>query len=205
MVLMVGESIINKHWSALRKLFVQGAQATIKTREKMVFENILIGKNVIIEPGVVIYPNCHIKDDAVLATGCIIKPNCIIGEHSIIGTMTNLEGDNTIGSYTTIQAQCHITRGMSVGDNCFVGPNLVTVNTPKIGEKDSKFGYPNTTHMERKIPHIRDNCQIGGGVTLAPGVIIERGCIIGMNCFIKSNVLENGIVGAGTTWKNSEK
>lgn len=193
--------IINKQWESLGEFYLN-YNGRLKTREKISFGKgvIQIGKNVIIEPGVIIYPDVVIGNDCVLAPGCLIRDGCVIGNNTIIGAMTNLCGNNKVGSFTTIHDQCHVTNGMEIGNNVFIGPHLTTVNTPKIGPKNAKFGYPNSTDMPRKIPKILDNVQIGGKVTIAPGVMVGAGSIIGMNVFLKRDVPPNKKVVADSTW-----
>lgn len=161
-------------------------------------KNICIGKNSIIETGAIIYKDNFISNNCIIATNAIIKPGCKINEHTIIGTMTNLEGNNEIGSWTTIQAQCHITKGMDIGNNVFIGPFFMSVNTPKIAE--GKFGYPNTTHDERKVPLIENGVRIGGGVSISPGVIVGKNSLIDMCCLLTSNIPSNSHIRAGSNF-----
>lgn len=194
--------ILNKQWESIGEFF-WNQQARLKTREKVLLGDgiITIGKNTIIEPDVIIYPDTDIGNDCILATGCRIHDGCNIGEHTIIGTLTHLCGNNKVGSWTTIQDQCHVTNGMEIGNNVFIGPHLTTVNTKKIGEKDSKFGFPNSTKMPRTPPKILNGAQLGGGVRIAPGVIVGKNSIIGMASFLKRDVPDNQKVVAHTEWE----
>ena len=83
---------------------------------------ISIGEGTIIEPHAVIYPNVEIGNDCIIATSAVIKSHTKIGKHSIFGTLSNSEGSVEIGSWTTIQSQCHLGEGTRIGNNCFIGP-----------------------------------------------------------------------------------
>lgn len=148
--------------------------------------NITIGKGTKIEPGAVIYDNCKIGEGCIIGTSSVIKPETYIGDHTIFGTLSVTEGNVRIGSWTTIHSQCHITWGMEIGDNVFIGPFFYSANTPKISL--GKFGYPNTTDDPRAPPVIKDGARIGENVGLAPGVTIGEDCMIDMCCIITKNI-----------------
>lgn len=155
---------------------------------------IMIGKNVKIEPGVKIYRGCIIGNDCILGTSCILKPNTKLGEHTIFGALSVTEGDVEIGSWTTIHSQCHITSGMIIGNNVFIAPLFYSANTPKISL--GKFGYPNTTNDPRKSPIIEDGVRIGENVGVAPGIRIGKNSLIDMNCLITKDIPPNSRVRA---------
>lgn len=149
-------------------------------------EKIKIGKNTVLEPGVVVYNDCEIGTDCIIGTGAILKPNTKIGDHSIFGTLSITEGNVKIGSWTTIHSQCHITWGMEIGDRVFIAPFFYTANTPRISH--GKFGYPNTTNDLRFAPKIKDGVRIGENVGCAPGIIIGNDSLIDMCCLITKNI-----------------
>lgn len=160
---------------------------------------IRIGRGTLLEPGAKVYSGVTIGESSIIATDAAVKPGCTIGNHSIIGTKCNLEGDNSVGDWTTIHSQCHLTQEMSVGGSCFIGPMLCAVGTPRIGTDGCRFGFPNSTKMPRRIPHIRDGCHVGSRVLLAPGVVIGRDSRVGMGAFVKRSLEPGTVVGPGET------
>jgi len=147
---------------------------------------IKIGKNTKLEPGVVIYDNCNIGEDCIIGTSAVLKSNTKIGDHTIFGTLSTTEGNVQIGSWTTIHSQCHLTWGLTVGNNVFIAPFFYTANTPNISA--GKFGHPNTTNDLRNPPSVDEGVRIGENVGLAPGVQIGRGSLIDMGCLITKNI-----------------
>ena len=164
--------------------------------ERRVFEsdfvdkksNIKIGKDTILEYGVVIYDNCEIGQNSLIGTNAVLRPGTKIGDHSIFGSLSMSEGDCKIGSWTTIHAQCHITQGVEIGDRVFIAPFFIASNTPFIGKTGSKFGFPNTTNMPRKPTKIEDGVRMGVCVSLAPGITIGKDSIIDQNCLITKDI-----------------
>ena len=155
---------------------------------------IKIGKNTKLEPGVIIYDNCEIGEDCIIGTSAVLKSNTKIGDHTIFGTLSATEGNVEIGSWTTIETQCHITWGMKIGSNVFIGPFFYSANTPRISV--GKFGYPNTTNDPRYPPAVEDGVRIAENVGLAPGIQIGRGSLIDMCCLITKNIPPNSYVRA---------
>lgn len=157
--------------------------------------NIIIGVGTKIEPGAVIYDNCEIGENCIIGTSSVLKSHTKIGDHSIFGTLSVTEGNVTIGSWTTIHSQCHITWGMKIGDRVFIGPFFYSANTPKISS--GKFGYPNTTDDPRSPPAIESGVRLGENVGLAPGITIGEDSLIDMCCLITKNIPAGSHVRAG--------
>ena len=152
-----------------------------------IHEHVKIGKNSKIEDGVIIYEDCEIGKNCIVGAGAILKPQTIIGDYSIFGTLSITEGDVKIGRYTTIHAQCHITKGVSIGNNVFIGPKLVTMNTPDITAGE------HGTSPNKKIPKmfplkIEDNVRIGTNVTIAPNITISHDSFIAVGSLVTKNI-----------------
>lgn len=139
-------------------------------------EYVIIDRDVKLHPTVKIY---HFT---------VIRDRVVIGENSVIGHNVVIERDTKIGKNTTIQSQCHITGEAVIGDNCFFGPGVVTMN-----EK-------NIANCGRTKPHIRgpiigNGVRIGAGAVISPGVIIGDNAFIQAGCFLTKDVAENEIWG----------
>ena len=139
-----------------------------------------------IEPGAVIYPNCKIGEGSIIGANAVLRPNTYIGHHSIFGTLSVSEGDNYIGNYTTIHAQCHITKGVSIGDNCFIAPFFIASNTPNITQ--GRHGTEPSENPKVYPCVIGDNVRIGINVRVIPGIAIGHDAIIDQDCLITKDV-----------------
>jgi len=157
--------------------------------------DIVIGEGTKIEPGAVIYDSCSIGDGCIIGTLAVLKPGTKIGDHSIFGTMSITEGNVKIGSWTTVHSQCHVTWGMEIGDNVFIGPFFYSANTPRISK--GRFGYPNSTDDPRMPPMIRDGVRMGENVGLAPGVVVGEDSVVDMCCVITRDIPAKSHVRAG--------
>jgi len=139
-----------------------------------------------VEHGAVIYPCCEIGRDSIIGANAVLRSGTKIGHHSIFGTASVSEGDNEIGNFTTIHAQCHITKNVRIGNNCFIAPFFIATNTPVI-----TFGRHGTEPSQKPdiLPTwIGDNVKIGANVRLIPGIKIGNGAWIDQDCLITKDV-----------------
>jgi len=106
--------------------------------------------------------------------GAVIGADCVIGSHCNICRCT-------IGNKVSIQTSCHITRGVVIEDDVFVGPGVVTLNDKLDGRALS-------------FPRICRGAKIGGGSIIMPGVVIGRGAVVAAGGVVTRDVAEGHIV-----------
>jgi acetyltransferase-like isoleucine patch superfamily enzyme len=139
------------------------------------------GNNVIIEDGVRIF----------------FPQNIEIGDNVYIGHDTILKGYYNsilkIGSNTWIGQQCfiHGAAGVTIGDYVGIGP-MVKIHGAKHKEVDVATPIL-FSELEYCPITIRDNCNIGIGACILPGVIIGKGSKIGANAVVNQNIPEFSI------------
>jgi len=130
-----------------------------------------------IHPSVKIYHNCVIRDGV------------SIGEGSIIGHLVLIERDTSIGCFTTIQSQCHITADASIGDYCFFGPMVLMSNERRIANHG-------------RCTPVLEGPKIGRGVRIGAGCYIAAGVEIGDNAFVYARSFISKNIPAGEIWSN---
>jgi acetyltransferase-like isoleucine patch superfamily enzyme len=134
------------------------------------------GENVIIEDGVrIIFPE-----------------NIEIGNNVYIGHDTILKGYYNsilkIGSNTWVGQQCfiHGAAGVNIGENVGIGP-MVKIHGAK--HKETEGNVPILFSELEYLPiTIEDNCNIGIGAAILPGVIIGKGSKIGANAVVNHDI-----------------
>jgi UDP-3-O-[3-hydroxymyristoyl] glucosamine N-acyltransferase len=154
-----------------------------------------IGKNVVIEDGVVIGANSVIEHNVVLFSGTIIGENCLIRANTSIGG--DGFGYERYTNGTPIKF-IHLG-GVCIGNNVEVGSNTCIAK-----------GTLGNTIIEDNVKidnlvHIAHNCILRDGAFVIACSIICGGVEIGKNAWIapnatitqKANVGENSVVGLG--------
>ena len=158
-------------------------------------ENVIIEENTVIESGARIYDNCIIGNNSIIGPNAVLRNNTKIGNFTIFGSCSVSEGDNQIGNETTVHAQCHITKGVNVGNHCFIAPFFIASNTPIISP--GTHGTAKKIQGDKLETIIEDHVRIGVSVSMTPGHTIGHHSEIYQNCLITKNIAPYSIVKAG--------
>ncbi len=152
--------------------------------------SISIGDGTIVRTGAIIYPGVIIGKNCMINHYVTIRENTVIGDDTIIGSYTQVEGNIEIGNGCSVWTHSHLTAYSKVGNNVFIGPNFVSLNDPVIGYKRRNLQH------KGKIggPIIEDNVRISGGVTIQPGVTIGEDAIVGTGSIVTKDVEPRTIV-----------
>ena len=142
-----------------------------------------IGKNVVIEPGVLIFHPENIE----------------IGDNVYIGHYTILKGyyknKLKIGSNTFISQFCflHGSADLEIGDNVGIRPGVMIFGSPHDLSKDD-LGPINKLPLKIEPIKIEEGCDIGIGAIILGGVIISRGTQVGAGAVVTKTTKPNSIV-----------
>ena len=108
----------------------------------------------------------------------------VLGDRVKVGTFVELGGCN-VGAGTVISSFCFVCPGVTLGENCFLGPHVVFLNDSYPSIKDDFV-------PEKTI--VGDNVIIGGGATILPGLVIGDGAKIGAGAIVTRNVAPGATV-----------
>ncbi len=122
-----------------------------------------------VQDDVIIGAKSRVGSFTLIHKGARIGQNCTIGSHCNICRCE-------IGDNVSIQTGCHITNGVVIEDNVFIGPGVITLNDPLVPGKPLK------------APLIRQGSKIGGGSILLPGVVVGRKVIVGSGGIVVKDV-----------------
>ncbi len=158
-------------------------------------KNILIGKNVTIEPGVTILGPAIIGDNVVLRSGAYLRENVIIGANTIIGNSCEIKnsiimndaqiphfnyvGDSVVGN------GAHLSGGAILSNTTMFG------NTVVIRDGDD---YEYQTNLLKCGAFLGDGAEIGAHTVVAPGIVIGKRSIIYPLLFIRDMIEAETIV-----------
>lgn len=131
-----------------------------------------LGKGVVIEPGVLIFHPENIE----------IGDNVYIGHYTILKAY--YKNSMKIGSGTWIGQQCflHSGGGLTVGKNVGIGP-AVKIITSFHAEEGRTVPILHS-RIEFAPVTIEDDCDIGVGAVILPGVTLGKGVQIGAGAVV---------------------
>jgi acetyltransferase-like isoleucine patch superfamily enzyme len=135
-----------------------------------------IGSNVVLEPGVLIF-----------------HPEVVhLGSNIYVGHNTILKGyfrnSLTIGDDTWIGQQCffHSAGGLRIGNRVGIGPSVKIITSR---HKEEGRTVPILySDLELAAVLIEDDCDVGVGAIILPGVRIGRGSQIGAGAVVTADV-----------------
>lgn len=138
--------------------------------------------------------NCIIFDAVELGSGTrlgnfvLIRSNTRIGVGCVIGSFVDIEGDVVIGNYVSLQSGCYITRGLTIEDEVFLGPRVMTMNDRQMCYRRRALKF------ERLAPRILRAARVGGGSILLPGVTVGENALVGAGAVVTKDVPDKAIV-----------
>lgn len=150
-------------------------------------------------PGVILGANCSVGSHTVLmagsvfGTGCVIGDNagvrerCTIGEMVVIGRSVTVENDTAIGDRTRIQSGAYITAYVTIAEDVFIAPMVVTTN-------DNFMGRTEKRRILMKGCNIRRAARIGGGAHLLPGIEIGEEAFVATGAVVTRDVPPRTVV-----------
>ena len=154
-------------------------------------EDTIFGKNVKIEPYVVIGPkvkighNIEIKSFSYIE-GAKIKNNIVIGPYARIRTGTTLDSGAKIGNFVEIK-KSKININSKVNHLSYIGDAIIGKNS-NIGAGTITCNYDGVNKNKTKIS---DNVFIGSNTSLIAPIIIEKNSIVGAGSVISKKVKKN--------------
>ncbi|MDD5053443.1 MAG: acyltransferase [Sulfuricurvum sp.] len=113
-----------------------------------------------------------------------IYGNCSIGENCNIGAFVEIGPEVEIGNNCRIGAHCFIPEGVTIEDDCFIGPGVVFCNDK----------YPPSHKQAWEKILVKTKASIGAGSIILPGVTIGAGAMIGAGAVVTENIPDYTIV-----------
>jgi len=132
-------------------------------------KNFKIGEYCIIEKDVWIGDNVTIKNFVELRSGTVI------GNDVYIDSYVRSSGQNIIGNNVILRFGCTIARLVSIKDNVFIAPNVMTIYDENKG-----------------VTVICENCKIFTGAVIGAGVTIAKNIIVGAQAFVNKSLIVPG-------------
>lgn len=146
----------------------------------------IIGDNAIIRSHTVIYAGNKIGSNFQTGNKANIRELNQIGNNVSIGTLSVVEHHVKIGNGVRIHTQAFIPEFTILEDECWIGPNVVITNAK----------YPKSPQAKKNLKgaYIRKHAIIGANSTLLPGVTVGEHAIIGAGSVVTKDVLSRSVV-----------
>jgi len=98
-----------------------------------------------------------------------------------------VENDTKLGDRVKVQANAYLTAYMTIEDDVFIAPCVMTTN-------DNFMGRTERRHSLIKGPTIRRGARVGGGATLLPGIEVGEEAFVGAGAVVLADVPPGKVV-----------
>ena len=151
------------------------------------------GKNVTIEPYVVIGKKVKIKDNVYIKSfthieGSRIEKNVIIGPYARLRQGTILKSNTRIGNFVETK-KSSIYNNSKVNHLSYIGDTIIGKNS-NIGAGTITCNYDGIKKSKTKIS---DNVFVGSNSSLVAPVRLEKNSVVGAGSVITKNVKKNSL------------
>ena len=146
----------------------------------------IIGNDAVIRSHTVIYAGNIIGDSFQIGHHVMIREDNRIGNKVSIGTNSVVEHHVTIEDNVRIHSQAFVPEWSILETGCWIGPNVVLINTyhplcPKAKEC-------------MKGPTIKKGAKIGANATLLPDIVIGENALVGAGSVVVKDIPPNKVV-----------
>ena len=184
---------LQKHQNNLRKKFLKAGVKMISPETVFFSKDTKIGKNVIIEPYVVIGQKVRIGNNVTIKSfshleNCKIENKVDIGPYARIRPGVVLKSGSKIGNFVEIKKS---TLGINskVNHLTYIGDSQIGKSV-NIGAGTITCNYDGVKKSKTKI---KDNVFIGSNSSLVAPLTIEEGSVVGAGSVITKNVKKKSL------------
>ena len=151
------------------------------------------GKNVTIEPYVVIGPKVKIGDNSYIKSfthveGTTIKKNVVVGPYARLRPGTVLNDNAKIGNFVETK-KSSINKNSKINHLSYIGDSIIGKNS-NIGAGTITCNYDGIKKSKTKIS---DNVFVGSNSSLIAPISLGKNSIIGAGSVITKNVKKNSL------------
>ena len=192
----------------LRKYFIKSGVKMIGPETVFFSKDTKIGKNVVINPYVVIGPKVKIGSNVVINSfshleGCKIKDKVEVGPYARLRPGTILEESSKIGNFVELKKST-IGKKSKVNHLTYIGDSIIGKSV-NVGAGTITCNYDGIKKNKTKI---KNNVFIGSNSSLVAPLTIEQDSFIGAGSVITKNVKKKSLVltrGSQTEIKNYKR
>jgi len=183
----------NTEQEKLRKFFIKSGVKMIGPETIFFSKDTKIGKNVIINPYVVIGPKVKIGDNVIINSfshleDCKIKNKVEVGPYARLRPGTILEEGSKIGNFVEVKKST-VGKKSKINHLSYIGDSEIGKGV-NIGAGTITCNYDGVKKSKTKI---KDNVFIGSNSSLVAPVILEENSIIGAGSVITKKVKKNSL------------
>lgn len=140
-----------------------------------------VGSHTVLMAGTTFGAGCIVGDNAG------VRERCTIGDKVVVGRSVTVENGTSIGSRTKIQSGAYVTAYVTIEEDCFIAPMVVTTNDNFMGRTEARFAL-------LKGCTVRRGARVGGGAHILPGIEIGEEAFVATGSVVTRDVPAGKVV-----------
>lgn len=119
---------------------------------------------------------------------------CEIGDSTKIAAFVEIQKNVKIGKNCKVEAFAFIPSGVTIEDECFIGPHACFTNDklPRAANKDGTMRTEKDWKMVKTL--IKKRASIGANATILCGITIGKNALVGAGSVVTKDVPANSVV-----------
>jgi acetyltransferase-like isoleucine patch superfamily enzyme len=142
----------------------------------------VIGTDVVIRSGAVVYAGAEIAADAVIGHHALLRSFVTVGEGTQLGHHLTVERMSSIGASVRCSPGSHLTSSCVLADRVFLGAGVRTVNDRELIWRDP------SRQPELCPPRFETGARVGSGSVILAGVTIGAGALVGAGSVVTRDI-----------------
>lgn len=155
--------------------------AASSTASRATLEPLELGDAVTVGAHAVLNAGSWVGTLTLIGDQAMIRERVRIGERCVLGRSALVENDTTLGDRVKVQANAYLTAYMTIEDDVFIAPCVMTTNDNLMGRTDRR-------HALRGGPTIRRAARVGGGSVLLPNIEVGEEAFVGAGAVVTRDV-----------------
>lgn len=182
---VIGDGVRIDDHATVGKLPMKAANSAMT--QDCVLPAATVGDRVLIGTNAILYRGAAIAADVLVADQASVRELSSVGASTIIGRGVAIENKVSVGARTKIEAGAYIATYSTIGDDCFIAPEVTVTN-------DNFMGRTEERKKHFKGVTIEDGGRVGANVTLLPGRTIEGDGVAAAGSVVTRDIGEGEIV-----------
>jgi acetyltransferase-like isoleucine patch superfamily enzyme len=177
----IGDKVRIDDNAVIGKMPMRSARSSMTV--KMDLAPCVIGDHCIIGSHTVIYRGALIEEGVMIADLASVREQTVIGSYTIIGRGVTVENRVAIGTRCKVESNAYVTALSSVGDDCFIAPEVTFTNDNFLGRTKERF------RRHRGVTML-NGARVGANATILPGITIGEDGLVAAGSVVTRDVLD---------------
>jgi len=176
----IGDKVCIHDHAVLGKLPMRSARSAM-TQQQTDLAPCIINDHCIIGTHAVIYRGALIEEGVMVADLASVREHTSIGKFTIIGRGVTVENKVQIGARCKIETNAYVTALSTIGDDCFIAPEVTFTNDNFLGRTRERFRHHRGVTM-------RTGARVGANATILPGIVIGADALVAAGAVVTRDV-----------------